>query len=165
MDLPYLIKWRLSRQESVTHLFRENRTPVNFPGRGPRLISRLLWPIFGMSKLLWLIFGMSRQSRPKLGTSRLSRPKLDIARLLRPRWSVATFTTKAELVRPKYRDLIWFVQTLATNTCHSQTFEIKKRPTRIRCDPEAQKTAPPARPNSAISRLSRPRWKLHYFCD
>ena len=146
-------------------MLRENSTPVHFPGRGPRLMSRLLWQNFGMSKILWLIFGMSRQSRPKLGTSRLSWPKLDISRLLRPHWSVATFTTEAESVRPKYRDLIWFVQTLRTKTCHYQTFEIRKRPTRIRCDPEAQKTARPARPKSAISRLSRPRWKLHYFCD
>ena len=91
------------------------------------------------------------------------------------------------LSRPKqrWRDQniathIWYVQTLATKSCYFQTFATEKlrrdfrdrkttarlsRPRRIWRDPEGQEMAWPARPNLAISRLSRTRWRRRYFPD
>ena len=64
---------------------------------------------------------------------------------------------------------IWYVQTLATKSCHFQTFVTEKlsRDFRYRGGygatlPTAQETASPARPNLTIFRLSRPRWRR---CD
>ena len=127
--------------------------------RGPRLMSRLSRQKFGMSRI----------SRPKLGMSRLWRPKHGISRLLRPWWSVATIATVAEVARPNHRDSYLVCPDSRDQELPFPDFRDRKtrarlsRPRRKWRDPAAQEMAWPARPNLAISWLSRPTWRRRDF--
>ena len=84
----------------------------NFPGRGPRLMSRLWRQNLGLSRLSTPKLGMSRLFRPKHGNVRFCDPD-DPSRLSRPerRWRDQNIVTH-----------IWYARTLATESCRFQAF-------------------------------------------
>ena len=69
------------------------------------------------------------------------------------------FSDGSEVARPKHRDS----DLVCPDFRDRKTQARLSRPKRIQCEPAFQKMARSARPSSAISRLSRPRWRRRAF--
>ena len=69
------------------------------------------------------------------------------------------FSDGSEVARPKHRDS----DLVCPDFRDRKTQARLSRPKRIQCEPAFQEMARSARPSSAISRLSRPRWRRRAF--
>ena len=203
--------WRVTpkdeeKEEGIESM--RNRT-CYYPGRGPRLMSRLshvqtlatkTWHFQtfatmiirrdyrdrsggGATKTSRLIFGMSRLSRPRVAISRLSRPKnygatfateadtarpcgsnLAISRLSRPRWQWRDFPDQrgdGATLKKNFRAFLTEVERARL----SRPWWIRRDSGNGATQKATARPAGPARPKSALSRLSPPRWRRRDFPD